>query len=106
MLGLHLASAHVPRGDMNNVNPGVYCIRPSGATLGLYRNSYRKASIYAGWTWNYGPWRLQAGLITGYHTPFMVAPSVALGHGWRLVVLPKVESGGSTVLHLQYEKHF
>lgn len=33
----------------------------------------------------------------------MVVPSVALGYGFRLAVLPKVERSGSPVVHLMWE---
>ena len=61
--------------------------------------------MYAGKSWDFGPFRLQAGLITGYSRPVlpMVAPSVSLGSGFRLTVLPKVERGGSSVIHLTWE---
>ena len=85
--------------------PGVYYIHSSGATIGTYYNSERRQSVYAGWTWDYGPWRLQAGAITGYRRTVMpmIAPSVALGYGFRLTVLPKVERRGSSVVHLTWE---
>ena len=33
----------------------------------------------------------------------MIVPSVAVGYGFRLTVLPKVERGGSSVVHLMWE---
>ena len=104
-LGLHIGSQHYPARDFNNANPGVYYIHSSGATIGTYYNSERRQSVYAGWTWDYGPWRLQAGAITGYRRTVMpmIAPSVALGYGFRLTMLPKVERRGSSVVHLTWE---
>ena len=104
-LGLHIGSQHFPTRDFNNANPGVYYIHSSGATIGTYYNSERRQSVYAGWTWDHGPWRLQVGAITGYKRAVlpMIAPSVALGYGFRLTVLPKIERGGSTVIHLMWE---
>ncbi len=104
-LGLHIGSQHFPAKDFNNANPGMYYIADSGATVGGYYNSERKLSLYAGYTYDYGPFRLQAGVITGYSRPVlpMVAPSVALGHGFRLTVLPKVARGGASVIHLTWE---
>ena len=104
-LGLHIGSQHYPARDFTNANPGVYYIHSSGATVGTYYNSERRQSVYAGWTWDYGPWRLQAGAITGYRRAVMpmIAPSVALGYGFRLTVLPKVERRGSSVVHLTWE---
>ena len=106
-LGFHIGSQHFPAQQYNNFNPGAYYIHSSGATLGTYYNSERRQSVYAGWTWDYGPWRLQAGAITGYRRAAvlpLIAPSVSLGYGFRLTVLPKVERGGSSVLHLMYER--
>ena len=105
-LGLHIGSQHFPARDFNNFNPGAYYIHSSGATVGTYYNSERRQSVYAGWTWDYGPWRLQAGAITGYRRAAvlpLIAPSVALGYGFRLTVLPKVERRGSSVVHLTWE---
>ena len=105
-LGLHIGSQHFPAKQYNNANPGAYYIHSSGATIGTYYNSERRQSVYAGWTWGYGPWRLQAGAITGYRRATvlpMIAPSVSLGYGFRLTVLPKVERRGSAVVHLTWE---
>lgn len=105
-LGLHIGSQHFPAQDYNNFNPGAYYIHDNGATVGTYYNSERRQSVYAGWTWDSGPWRLQVGAITGYERRAvlpMIVPSVALGHGFRLTVLPKVERNGSSVVHLMWE---
>ncbi len=105
-LGLHIGSQHFPAQQYNNANPGAYYIHDNGATVGTYYNSERRQSVYAGWTWDSGPWRLQVGAITGYERRAvlpLVVPSVALGYGFRLAVLPKVERGGSAVLHLIWE---
>ena len=105
-LGLHIGSQHFPAQQYNNFNPGAYYIHDNGATVGTYYNSERRQSVYAGWTWDSGPWRLQVGAITGYERRAvlpMVVPSVALGHGFRVTVLPKVERDGSSVIHLMWE---
>ena len=105
-LGFHIGSQHFPAQHYNNANPGAYYIHDNGATVGTYYNSERRQSVYAGWTWDSGPWRLQVGAITGYERRAvlpMVVPSVALGHGFRLAVLPKVERDGSAVIHLMWE---
>ena len=105
-LGFHIGSQHFPAKQYNNFNPGAYYIHSSGATIGTYYNSERRQSVYAGWTWNHGPWRLQAGAITGYRRAAvlpLIAPSVSLGYGFRLTVLPKVERRGSAVVHLTWE---
>ena len=105
-LGLHIGSQHFPAQQYNNANPGAYYIHDNGATVGTYYNSERRQSVYAGWTWDYGPWRLQVGAITGYERSAvlpMAVPSVALGHGFRLAALPKVERDGSAAIHLMWE---
>lgn len=105
-VGLHIGSKHFPAQEFNDANPGAYYIHDNGATVGTYYNSERRQSVYAGWTWDSGPWRLQVGAITGYERRGvlpMVVPSVALGYGLRVAVLPKVERGGSTVIHLMLE---
>ena len=105
-LGLHIGSQHFPAQEYNNFNPGAYYIHDNGATVGTYYNSERRQSVYAGWTWDSGPWRLQVGAITGYERAKVlpvVMPSVALGHGFRLVMLPKVERNGSSVIHFMWE---
>lgn len=105
-LGLHIGSQHFPAQQYNNFNPGAYYIHDNGATVGTYYNSERRQSVYAGWTWDSGPWRLQVGAITGYERSAvlpMVVPSVALGYGFRLTVLPKVERNGSSVIHFMWE---
>ena len=105
-LGLHIGSKHFPAQQYNNFNPGAYYIHDNGATVGTYYNSERRQSVYAGWTWDSGPWRLQVGAITGYERSAvlpMVVPSVALWYGFRLTVLPKVERNGSSVIHFMWE---
>lgn len=104
-LGIHIGSHHFPSKEYNNVNPGVYYIADDGATVGTYYNSERRQSVYAGWTFDSGPWRLQVGAITGYQGRVLplVAPSVALGHGFRLTVLPKLERNGAAVAHITWE---
>ena len=104
-VGVHIGSQHYPAKDYNDANHGMYYIADSGLTVGGYYNSERKPSVYAGYSYDYGPFRLQAGVITGYSRPVipMLAPSVALGYGFRLAVLPKVERGGSSVIHLLWE---
>ena len=104
-VGLHLGSVHLPKKDFNNVNPGIYYRWDNGATLGTFYNSERRQSVYAGWSWQWGWAGLTAGAITGYRRSAvlpLLAPSVKLGH-WRVVVLPKVEKTGATVIHLTME---
>lgn len=105
-LGVHIGSQHFPAQHYNNFNPGAYYIHDNGATVGTYYNSERRQSVYAGWTWDSGPWRLQVGAITGYERRAvlpMIVPSVEVGYGFGLAVLPKVERDGSSVVHLMWE---
>ena len=104
-LGLHLGSKHFPARGFNDANPGVYYISKDGYTVGTYFNSERRQSVYAGMTWDYGRFRIQAGAITGYQGKVlpMLAPSVHLGGGFRLTALPPFGSQGSAVLHLSFE---
>lgn len=64
-IGLHLASAHSVD-TYNNVNPGVYVVAECGATAGVFYNSQRRVSVYAGWTLESGPFWASAALATGY----------------------------------------
>ena len=70
-VGVHLGSyhAHAPAGvPYNGVNPGLYARWASGLTLGAYRNSIRRNSVYAGWTITDAAERfgLTLGIVTGY----------------------------------------
>lgn len=80
--GLHIGSHHFPAYQYNNVNPGGYVRMSSGMTYGAYYNSERKFSVYAGYTMDWGPFSLTAGLITGYQGKAvvpMLVPTVRLG---------------------------
>lgn len=117
-VGLHVASHHFPeRSYQNNVNPGVYVRTADGWTGGIYYNTLRRTSIYAGYTWEAGPFALTAGMVSGYQlkngygvsnavlTPF-ISPSVALprvlGVTPRLSIIPGTRAT-SNVLHLSIE---
>jgi len=105
-VGVHLVSAH-QGGGYNNVNPGVFYRTDSGWTAGAYHNSVSKLSVYAGRTWGYGRLGLTLGLATGYPLAPVVpviAPSVYIGAGFRVVGLPPVKGVASGVLHLTWEK--
>jgi hypothetical protein len=107
-LGAHIATAHIPRGEFNNINPGVYARFDGGLTVGAYRNSFRRTSIYAGKTWESGALMagarvaLTAGVISGYEHPLLLVPSLAIGHV-RLAYVPPAEKAGSHALHLMLE---
>lgn len=125
-VGLHLGSAHFPARDyQNNVNPGVYVRLDGGATFGIYHNTIRRTSVYAGWTWEAGPLALTAGVVTGYkrhcdaqgvcygssrHSVMpMLSPSVRLpeiaGYAPRISYIPSI-GASSSVLHLSVERQF
>ncbi len=109
--GLHLVSGHA-HGGYNNVNPGVYVRLDNGATLGTFRNSHSRQSVYAGYTveksWNGFSAALTVGGITGYKEAsvmVLAVPSVAYS-GVRLGIIPRPMKGGSAALHLMVEKHY
>lgn len=67
VIGLHVASVHVPSDvGQHNLNPGVYARTESGLTAGIYHNSLGRTSVYAGYTFERGPFALGLGAITGY----------------------------------------
>lgn len=119
-VGLHLGTKHSSAG-YNNTNPGVYARWDSGMTAGVYYNSERATSAYAGYLWEtgaYTPLQLQAGLllgvVTGYRarqlTPLLV-PSLSAAlpaTDWRarLTYVPKAEKGSAHALHLSIERNF
>lgn len=119
-VGLHLGTKHSSAG-YNNTNPGVYARWHSGITAGVYYNSERATSAYAGYLWEtaaYTPLQLQAGLlvgaVTGYRarqiTPLLV-PSLsaalpATNYRARLTYVPKAEKGSAHALHLSIEVNF
>lgn len=126
VVGLHIASHHWPAKDyQNNDNPGLYVRLDSGFTAGFYRNTLRRTSFYAGWTWEYGPFAITAGGITGYKRQCdaqgmcwgssrtavmpMLAPSVrlpeVLGVHPRIWYTPRIGST-SSVIHLSIERSF
>lgn len=113
-IGAHIGSWHSEPG-YNNVNPGLYVVH-NGWTVGGYRNSIRKDSFYAGYTFQYAMGRvipsLTAGAITGYRTSPapLLAPSLAIqataDFRVRILYLPKVRFTGAHVLHLAIERNF
>lgn len=106
-IGVHIGSQHYPQKQYDNFNPGAYVRFDNGATFGAYHNSYGRTSAYAAYTHEWGYFALTGGAITGYPYPLFVAPSVKLPINdtvaARIVVLPKFEKGGSTVVHLALE---
>ena len=109
-VGLHLGSLHIPAKDYNNTNPGAYVRLDNGWTGGLYRNSLRETSVYAGYTWTRGAFSVTAGGVSGYFDSLqpLLVPSVALftAHGitTRIAFIPRVEKKiGAHVVHLMLE---
>jgi len=103
VLGLHLLSAHPGQTGMNNVNPGVYLVSPKGYTVGGYRNSEDRNSMYVGKSWQYGRFSVTAAAVTGYRrhgiVPAVVG-SFSLGGGFRLSGAPAPHGA---VFHLSWE---
>lgn len=107
LIGLHLFSLHAQPG-MQTATVGVYaCHAPSGATLGLLRNSEGGASAYAGITLERGPLAITLGAVTGYQRAAvlpLVVPSIQLSGGFRLSMIPN--PFGAWALHVSAERSF
>jgi hypothetical protein len=119
-VGIHLGTKHSASG-FNNTNPGVYAHWSNGATVGVYYNSERATSFYAGYLWQTAPITsleikggLMVGAVTGYQayklTPLLV-PSLSASipaSQWRarLTYVPKFEKGGAHAGHLSIERSF
>lgn len=116
VFGQHIGSQHWPSRDYNNVNPGLYYRSDTNWTVGAYRNSYRRLSVYAGKTFATDlPGGFEAAVtvaaISGYEeSKLMVAPSLASPKidGWRVrfVGLPRLRKDNAAVLHLMIEREF
>jgi hypothetical protein len=116
-LGMHLHTVHFGGHHLNDSNPGLYLHARSGllagASVGVYRNSYRDTSAYAAYTWETTT-RLAAvtvGGVTGYRSariaPLLV-PSLRLPLPWpdaglRLSYLPRAVKHGAAGLHISLE---
>ncbi len=107
VIGVHIATYH-DSGKWSDFNPGVYVRTEDGLTAGIYRNSIRKTSVHAGYTWSrphaWGDVSLTAGVVTGYAQTLgpLLVPSVRVGN-LRLTLLPKSSPKGATGLHLSTE---
>ncbi len=80
-IGVHAYSAHFWRDDdapdiaqPSDFTPGLYWRGDSGITLGVVRNSFRRPSFYAAYTFEHGRWGLTVGGITGYEYRHEVGP--------------------------------
>ena len=123
-LGIHTFSYH-NGGNYNEVTPGLY-IEKNNYVAGVFHNSIRNTSFYAGYTWS---WPLPAnpvfhavsftgGLVTGYrhkgyNSDVAVLGAASLRHdindrqALRLSILPLQKRSSATyVLHLSYETKF
>lgn len=67
ILGIHLISYHAPAKDyQNNENWGVYAAY-NNFTVGAYRNTLRRTSLYAGYNVQlWGPIDITLGGVSGY----------------------------------------
>lgn len=109
-IGLHIGSHHMPSKNYNNSNPGLYYRTDEGWTAGFYRNSLRKDSVYAGYTWKFGALDVTTAGVTGYFNKVqpLLVPSVSLftyrGITPRIAYIPRVEKKiGAHVIHLMVE---
>lgn len=97
-IGLHLGTYHLNRDRAyNEFNPGIYAMC-DGWTAGYYRNSFSRNTVYAGHTWERGPFSLTAAAATGYrrgikvggeYVSAMVVPGFKVG-AVRIGVIPPV----------------
>lgn len=115
-LGLHTVTWHEQHqandAPYNGINPGAYALLDNGATLGAYRNSIRRTSVYAGYTLQ-TPARhfaLTVGAITGYDAapvmPLLVASArIPLGEraALRLFAVPRPTPKGSAAVSAAIE---
>jgi hypothetical protein len=80
--------------EQNNANFGVYAI-DDGWTIGAYRNTLRRTSVYGGYIFGAdGPVSLAVGISTGYQRKTYLGKCLVSGFGTP--EHPCVESGGST----------
>jgi len=113
-VGIHAASKHLPAYEwQNNANPGAYVRFDSGATVGAFRNTLRRTTVYAGWTWTdvVGPVDVMAAAATGYRVaplvPLVMASVELAPQSWPVVPRLSVGRGAdSWVLHLSIERGF
>lgn len=103
-LGVHAISLHKRGSGLQTVTPGVYAIHSSGLTLGAFRNSYARPSVYVAYSLTSGPWGLTMGAVTGYPRARvlpMFAPSYKFDNGLRVSVIPS--PFGNSAIHFSKE---
>ena len=106
-LGVHLATYHFDRSrDLNEFNPGIYA-RADRWQAGVYRNSYRKPSLYVSYAFPLTERvAVHVGAVTGYRHVGTIAPALMLSYsfdnGVRAFGFPTTpkSSGG---VHAAYE---
>lgn len=65
-IGVHTLTHHIDsHTGLNERNIGLY-LRSDNWTVGGYRNSYRRTTLYAGYVLDYGPFSVTLGAATGY----------------------------------------
>lgn len=123
IVGLDLYSHHFDATKgFENVTPGVYASfdpRPTGdlrcaPTFGTYKNSERGLSVHGGCAFAFGRYfRVYAGVVTGYKAgplplllPSAIVPLWKNDTNLSVSFLPKMDSGGSAVLHFGLERKF
>jgi hypothetical protein len=112
--GAHLGSVHSAPGFCD-FNPGAFVRFDDGGTVGFYRNSECRLSVYAGWTFHaLQRGKLSAdvtlGAVTGYRRANVLplaVPSLAYQVNDQVAVrvayVPKVEKGGAHAVHFMVE---
>lgn len=113
VLGMHTASVHVPSYSwQSNENPGLYLRTQSGLTVGAYRNTLSRQTVYAGWTWPVaGPVDMTLAAATGYRVapvvPMAVLSVPLAPRTWSQVPRLSLSRGtDSWVAHLSIEARF
>lgn len=112
-VGLHLATVHHGNDQLRTATPGLYWRGDSGVTLGAYRNSYARDSVYGGFTLSHraaafdADLSLTLGAVTGYPARRVLPLAVPSARiGWlRVAFIPNVLKSQTAVgLHLAIER--
>lgn len=115
-IGAHLYTHHFDEqfAGMKDFNPGAYARFDNGVTVGGFRNSFERTSLYLGYTWRTENDRfaLTVAGTTGYayaKVSPMFAPSVRIGlwEGFsaRVAYVPRAPRiGAAHGLHLTVER--
>ena len=111
LIGLHLGTVHLPSVPPCDLNPGIYVQTTEGATLGVYRNSECRTSVYTGVTFETADqrWAVTLGAVTGYRIATvvpLVVPSVRLPISDSVAARASLllnPMGGASGVHLSLE---